>query len=336
MPIGNLTDFKIYQDEFYSGFIEEMDQSVAVLNEGAGGAIRLLTANTRGQYENQSHFQKIDSLISDRDPSSNAELPVQKVTQGEVKDVLKNYTVGPVSNTLDSFRKMSEDPSIMSFIIGQQAGKALSIKLLNSGLGGLVAALNTETDAVFDNSVSANATRTGKATMNHRALIRAKQLMGDRSAALRALVMNSTVAAELEDNQLVEKLGEVSGTIVYGGSVGTLGLPAWVTDSPALTFEEEVSAGVFETRHNVLLLTEEALIIQQQDYMDVLTEVRGGYANLQAFYQAESGYMVRVKGFTWTGPNAPTDGVFADQVNWTYAYSSLKDGPGVLLIVADE
>jgi len=328
---GNPTDFQVYQDEYYSGLTESIDQNVRVLNEGAGGAIRVLTSNTRGQFENRSHFNLIDDLIFDRDPESNADLPVRKITQGEVKDILLNYGIGPVRGTLDSFRKLSQDPSLASFILGQQMGERVTQMLLNTGLGGLVAALSTESDVVYDNTVQANAERNGGSTINHKAMIRAKYLMGDRTEALRAIVANSAVAAELDVSQLSEKLGEVSGAMVYGASSGTLNLAAYITDSPALTFVDD---GV--TKHYVLMLTEGALTIEQQDYMDMLSDREGGKMNLSYFYQAESAYLARIKGFTWTGANAPTRGQFADSANWEYAYASLKDGPGVLLIVSDE
>lgn len=333
---GNLTDFKVYQDEFYDGLIETIDQNVEVLNSGANGAIRVVTSNTRGQFQKRSHFQNIEDLYFDRDPASNADLPVRKITQGEIKDILVNWGLGPVEGTLDSFRKLGEDPSQMSFVIGTQAGQILSKQMLNTGIGGLVSALSTETDVVYDNTIAANATRNGGATVNHKAMIRAKYLMGDRTDALRAIVMNSAVAAELDVSQLSEKLGEVSGGMVYGASSGTLGLAAWVTDSPALTFEDEVEAGVFETKHYVLMLTQDALVLEQQDYTDVFSDRVHGKMNLMYFWQAESAYLGRIKGFSWTGTDAPTSGEFADSDNWAYQYASLKDGPGVLLIVADE
>lgn len=337
---GNLTDFKVYQDKYYMGLIEGIDQNVAVLNEGANGAIRVLTANTRGQFENRSFFQNIDDLIADRDPSDNSEVPAQKITQGEVKDILKDYRIGPVRQTLDSFRKISMNPEMMSFIIGEQDGAKLVQKMLNAGLGALVAAMQSEAATmVYDNTVQANAERTGKSTANFRALNRAAGLFGDRRNAFRAMVTNSAVATELWDNQFEEKLGEVSGSLVYGASAGTLGLPTWITDSPALSFEDNVGTEQdpeLVLKHIVLLLTEEALTIQQQDYMDVLSDREGGRANLTAFYQAESGYLSRLKGFSWTGSNAPTDAQFADTANWDFVYASHKDGPGVALIVSDE
>ena len=339
---GNITDFKVYQDKYYMGLIESIDQNVSVLNEGAGGAIRVLTANTRGEFETRSFFQNIDDLVADRDPTDLSQVPVQKVTQGEVTDVLKNYRIGPVRQTLDSFRKISLDPQYMSFILGSQMGEKVTQKILNAGLAAVIAAIESEANSmVFDNTDPANAARTGGTTISARAMNRAAGLMGDRRSSLRALVTNSAVATELWDNQLSEKLGEVSGALVYGAEAGTLGLPVWITDSPALSAEVVIEEGqgeepdVTATVHYVLMLTEEALVIQQQDYMDVYSDMVGGAANLQAFYQAESGYLARVKGFSWGGSNSPTDGEFADDANWTYVYNSHKDGPGILLVVND-
>lgn len=330
---GTLGDFKIYQDEYYSGLIEGIDQSVQVLNESAGGAIRVLTQNTLGQFEKRSFFQNTDNLVIDRDPTDTSELTAKKLTQGEVKDILKNYTIGPVRNTLDGFRKMAQNPSVMSFVLGVQQGEQLALEFLNNGLASLVASIGSEAAMVWDNTVAANSARTGGTTISHRAMNRAAGLFGDRRAALRAIVGPSAVATELFDNQLTEKLGEVSGSLVYGASVGTLGLPMWVTDSPALSFEDALDGN--KLKHRVLMLTENALILQQQDYMDMHSEIEGGRANLTAFYQAESAYLLRVKGFSYIGTEAPTAGELADGANWDYVYASLKDGPGVMLVVND-
>jgi hypothetical protein len=336
--VGNITDVKVYQDEYYNGLIESIDQNVRVLNEGANGAIRVITANTRGQYETQSFFKKIDNLVIDRDPESTAELAVNKLTQGEVKDILRDYTIGPVAQTLDAFRKIQLNPSYMSFVIGQNDGDQVAQKFLNEGLAGLIAAMSTETAMVFDNTDPANAARTGATTISARALNRGRFKLGDRAGVLRALVMNSACADELWDRQLTDKLGEVSGSLVYGAQPGTLNMPLWVTDSPALSFEEDIGTQQdpdLVLRHRVLMLTEGALVIEQQPYMDILTEVRGGRANLSGFYQAESSYLTRVKGFTWIGGNSPTAGEFADSDNWEFVLNSHKDGPGVLIIVND-
>lgn len=335
MAIGVAEDFKIYSDELTTGMMESLEQDVAVLN--ATGSIAVLTANTRGEYRKSSFFANIDDLITDRDVTSVDPVASKKLTEKEIKDILHNYRVGPVRQSLDAFRKNGQSPQIFSFLVGQSAGQHLAERYLNVGLSALVAAMNSEAGMVFDNTDAGNAAKTGGTTISARALNRAKGLLGDKQSRARLIVGPSAVWNELVDNQIVEKLGEVSGQAIYGATPGTMGLPMYVTDSPALTFEVNTGtelAPVMETRHNVLILTDAALVIDAQDYFDVASEIEMGLANLVTAWQAESAFLLKVKGFSYTGADSDAASL-GTQANWSYIYESVKTGPGVLLVVAD-
>lgn len=341
MATGNKDNFVIYQDGFQTGALEVLEQEVGVLNAGPRGIV-IVTENTRGEYLESAFFTNVDGLVSDRDPSSLAAVTPTGLNQQNVKDIVVNYKIGPHADTLDAFRKISESPDLMSYLLGQMAGAQLAERYLNGGLGALVAAMSTETGMVLDTRVSGGATTNpvaGKTSISVRALNFVLGLMGDKRSRVRMWVMPSAVHTELLDNQVVEKLGEVSGSIIYGGAPGTYGLPAFVTDSPALTFEQDVSvaqdASALVTRHRVLGLTEQALVIQEQSYFDMATEIKTGGENIVAQWQGESSYLVRVKGFSWTGSNAPTTGQLATDTNWSYVFQSVKAGPGVMLVVDD-
>ncbi|WP_290738402.1 major capsid protein [Haliea sp.] len=341
MPIGNKTDFTIYQDGFQTGMLEALEQEVSVLNAGPRGII-VVTEATRGEFLESAFFQNVDGLVSDRDTTSTADAPETKLTQDQVKDILCNYRVGPNSNTIDGFRKISESPDLMSVLLGEAAGQQLAEKYLNGGLGALVAAMSNEAAMVFDTRGAADAVnpKANGTSVTLRNLNRVLGLMGDKRSRTRMWVMPSAPFTELVDNQITEKLGEVSGAVVYGGNPGTYGLPAYVTDSPALTFTQDVSAaqdGSEEiTRHRILGLTEQALVISQQPYFDLEVERKTGKQNLLVTYQGEGAYRVAIKGFSWVGSESPTDGQLATASNWDYKYQSVKSGPGVMLIVDDE
>lgn len=341
MPIGNKNDFVIYQDGFQTGMLEALEQEVSVLNAGPRGIV-VVTEATRGEYLESAFFQNVDGLVSDRDTTSTADAPETKLNQQNVKDILVNYRVGPNSNTIDGFRKIAESPDVMSMLLGEAAGQQLAEKFLNGGLGALVAAMSTEAGMVFDTRGDADALnpKANSTSITLRNLNRVLGLMGDKRSRTRMWVMPSATFTELVDNQQVEKLGDVSGAVVYGGNPGTYGLPAYVTDSPALSFTQDVSAdqdGSDEiARHRILGLTEQALVIQQQPYFDLEVERKTGKQNLLVTYQGEGSYLVRVKGFSWTGSESPTDGELATDTNWSYVFSSVKSGPGVMLIVDDE
>lgn len=327
MAIGTLDDFKIYSDEFTTGMLEALEQDVTVLN--ATGAIAVVTANTRGLYTKQSFFANIDDLVTDRDTSSVAPVASKKLSEKEIKNILHSYKIGPVRQSIDSFRKNGQSPQIFSFVVGQAAGQHMAQRYLNVGLSALVAAMSSEAGMVFDNTDPANAAKTGGTTMSSRALNRAKALLGDKQSRARLIVGPSAVFNELVDWQITEKLGEVSGQAIYGGSVGTMGLPLYITDSPALTFDD---AGTL--KHNVLILTDAALVLDAQDYMDIASEIELGLENLVTSWQAESAFLVKVKGFSYQGADSDSASL-GTVANWDFIYESVKAGPGVLLVVAD-
>lgn len=324
-------NFVIYQDGFQTGMLEALEQEVSVLNAGPGG-ILVITEATRGEYVESAFFANVDGLVSDRDPNSTADAPVTTLSQKNVKDILCNYRIGPNAKTIDAFRKIAESPDLMSVLLGEAAGQQLAEKFLNDGLGALVAAMSTEPAMVFDARTDAKADKT---SISGRNLNRARALMGDKQNRLRMWVMPSAVYNELVDDQIVSQLGEVSGAMLYGGTPGTYNLPVFSTDSPALTFEEEVATDQFELRHRVLGLTEQALIIQENNYFDMEVERKTGGENLVIQYQGEGTHLVKLKGFSWTGGEAPTAGELATDSNWDYVFESVKAGPGVMLIVTD-
>lgn len=340
MAITTKGDFQIYQDGFQTGMLEALEQEVSVLN--ATSSILVVTGNTRGEYEESAFFQNIDGLVSDRDPTSTSSVTPSGLTQDQIKDILCNYKVGPSATTMDAFRKINESPEVFSFLLGRMAGAQLAEKFLNGGLGALVAAMSTETGMIFDTRGTFDSLnpKADKTSISLRNLNKVLGLMGDKRSRVRMWVMGSAPFTELVDNQIVEKLGEVSGAIIYGGNPGTYGLPAYVTDSPALTFTQDVRAdgagtAVDVERHRILGLTEQAMVIQENNYFDLVTERKTGGENLTIQYQGEGSYLIRLKGFSFGGSNSPTDGELATDTNWTYKFQSVKAGPGVMLVVDD-
>lgn len=328
---GVASDFKIYSDEFSTGALEALTQNVDVLN--ATGAIRVITKGNKGNFRTESFFKHTEGLVSDRDNTSSAAVAKKKLTQEEIKSVIVDSRFGPVTQSLDSFRKLADDPSVMSFLVGRMVGAEVAEDYLKTALATLVAAIGTEAaTAVFDNTISANAISTGKPTANPRALNRAKALFGDRQNRFTMIVGPAAVYNQLVDNQIAEKLGEVSGQAIYGAQPGTLNLPFFMTDCPALTFVDVADAN--KVKHRVLLLTPEAITLEANDYFDVHTNILTGFQNLMAEWQAESSYLVGVKGFKYTGA-ARTRAALATGANWEYAYESVKAGPGVMVIFAD-
>ena len=123
MAIGTHDDFKIYHDEFYAGMFEAIDRNVNAFNAASNGCIRLVQAESRGDFQKESFIKDISTLITRRDITAVTAATDLAMTQDEEVRVKINRKIGPVANTLDSWRKISRDQREMSLILGGMVGE---------------------------------------------------------------------------------------------------------------------------------------------------------------------------------------------------------------------
>lgn len=323
MPIGDKSDFVIYQEEFFSGAVETLEQNAAEVETGANGTIRMISINQKGEFEKSSFFKNVTNLTSRRDPTDTTAATSTLLEQGEQAAVKVNGKIGPVENTIDSFKKIGEDPSIMSFVLGQQFGVDIALDYINTGILAAATAMQT-TPAMVHSDLTT--------TLNAEVLNDGLRKMGDRASRIRALVMHSTGFRNLIGNQILEKVTGISDVVIYGGSPGSLGRPIYVTDSEALIIDDGVSAGV--PSYITLALTEDAIVINQSEEQTVVTQLVTGLNNLVLRLQGEYAMSVRVKGHSYTGAAAPDDSVLGNGANWAYRMADVKSGPGICIITA--
>ena len=327
MTMGTKADMVIYDVEFFSAITETVQQSSEDIEASANGTIRMISNNQKGDFEKSSFFKNIDGLIRNRDPNSTGDADVKSLTQDELVAVKINRGVGPVRQSIDSFKKIGEDPSSMSFYVGAQMAPAVVLDMVNTGVLAITTAMSSVAGMVHDVVAGSADVK----TLNPIHLNDAFRKLGDRQGRVRALVMHSKSFNDLVGNQILEKVTGLSDTAVYGATPGTLNRPVYVTDSPALVIEDGVSAGVHAYR--VLGLTEDALIINESEERTVMALPKTGGDNLAIEIQADLSYTVGVKGFAYTSAASPDDTVLGNTANWAYRYSDIKNGPGVVLVV---
>ena len=321
MPIGDKSDFVIYQEEFFSGAVETLEQNAAEVETGANGTIRMISMNQKGEFEKSSFFKNVTNLTSRRDPTDTTPATSTLLEQGEQAAVKVNGKIGPVENTIDSFKKIGEDPAIMSFVLGQQFGVDIALDYINTGILAAATAMQTNADMVHSDLTT---------TLNPEVLNDGLRKMGDRASRVKALVMHSNSFHNLIGNQILEKVTGISDVIIYGSAPGTLGRPVYVTDSEALIIEDGVSAGV--DSYITLGLTEDAIVVNQSEEQTVVTDLVTGLNNLVLRLQGEYAMSIRIKGYSYTGAAAPDDSVLGNGANWTYRMADVKSGPGICII----
>lgn len=323
MPLGTKDDFVIYDVEFHSGVTEVLEQNSAELETGVNGAIRMISLNQKGDFEKESFFKNVAGLVGRRDPEDITAANETKLTQDELTAVKINGMIGPTYNTLDSFKKIGSDPAVMSFVLGQQFGVGVTLDYLNTGILALATAMGTESDMILDIAGSAETDKKLRVEYLNRALA----LMGDRGSRVRAWVMHSKPFYDLVGSQILDQVTGIADQVVYGGAPGTLGRAVYVSDSPALVVEGDPDT------YRVLGLTEDALVLNQSEDQTVATDLELGRNNIVMVLQGEYAFTVKVKGFAYTGAAAPDDAVLGNAANWSYRYSDLKSGCGIMLLV---
>lgn len=142
MAIGTANDFKVSPEEFFGGMVEVIEQNADAFNAASNNALRLMPERKRGHYESIAFVSQIANLVTRRDLSSTAAVTDTAMSQGEMVGIKVNRKIGPVANTIDSFRKLGADASEMSFLLGRQVGKAVAVDYVNTALSGAVAALS--------------------------------------------------------------------------------------------------------------------------------------------------------------------------------------------------
>ena len=326
MAISTAAQFVVYQEEFQTGQTEVLEQYALEMNAGVANTIRMLSRNMVGDYEKEAFFKVTADLVAERNPASVAPATPTGLLQDDVIGVKVHRKIHN-ENTLDAFRKIGSDQSLMSFVLGQQAGKAVALNYLNTGLTALSAAIGTESGMVL------NVTSETTKTISMSALNRVRAKLGDAGQRVRAWIMPSTAYYDLVGTQIADKVTGVHDVVVYGGLPATLGLPVYVTDSPALINLDPAGDGSDPAEFTILGLTEDALVLTDSEDGAVISELVGGLENIVARYQAEYAFNVKVKGFQYTGTKSPSLATLGNGANWDYVMTDIKSGPGVKLIV---
>lgn len=326
MAIGKASDFKVYEEQFFGGVIEALEQNSEAFNAASRNTIRLVPSMHKGNFEQESFFKALSGVITRRDTTSVASATDTALTQGEAVRVKVNRKIGPIANTLDSFRKISMDPREMSFIVGKMAGEHIALDYLNNALNAVEAAIAGVGALNYDASALSLPNRS---TVDHTNLVRVMAKMGDASNRISAWVMHSKPYFDLMENTVADKVFEVASVTIYAGSIASFGRPVIVTDSPSLYTSS--SAG---TVYHTLGLVENAVTVEESEDREVVSDVITGLEQLVMRIQGEFAYNVGVKGFAWDMTNGganPTDAAVGTSSNWDKVAADNKSLAGVRL-----
>lgn len=309
-----------------SGITETLTQASQGLFEASRGALLLSSAFKPGDFETQAFFQNIQNLITRRDPSSLSSVTDQKLVQSEYNRVKINRKIGPIASTRDAFRKAGLNRNAMDLVVGQQAGKAMQVDMLNTTIRALRAAGENDTPLLVDGSAASIN------TAGSNGLVDGLAKMGDASDQIVCWLMHSKTFFDLVKEQIAADVDGVSGLVFAEASPITMNRPVLVTDSPDLVVADGVAAGV--DAYYTLGLTPGAAIMEETEGTEVVTQDVTGQENLIVRIQGEYAENVGLKGYSWDKTNGgenPTDAAMATGTNWDAAFADHKDRAAVVI-----
>lgn len=321
------SNFKVYQEYLKTRAAETLQQQADVFNGAVNNAILLSTTEKPGDYEYESFFKDIASLVTRRDNTVTTAATKLSMLQDELVRVKLNRKIGPVDQSRDSFRKIFARYSEMEFvgILGQQIAVAQQVEMANSVLLAARAALDT----VNSNALRYTVTSSGTLTTN--ALVNGLSKVGDRSDRVVAWVMHSKPYFDLVLQQIAANIDGVSNFNVKTGTPITLNRPVFVIDSPSLVGS---SGSPATADYYTLGLVAGAAMAEVTETSDVVIDDVTGGENLITRLQGEFAYNIGLKGFKYdvasggANPNATAVGL---GTNWDKAATDDKSLGGVIV-----
>lgn len=320
---GIFSDFKIYEDEFYGGMNDVIARNTVAFNGASSNAIQLVRNEHVGNFRKEAYFAQISNLVTRRDITSTAAVTDDELTSDEVIQPKLNRRF-QVANTVDSLRKIGSDMREFSFVLGEQVAEEKMVDWLDTALLCGVTGVR-KTAASFYNKGS-NASNL--LVVNY--LIDGKRLMGDKAGKLVAWVMHSKAFFDLMKQQAANITDRLAGATIYEGTVGTLGLPVVVTDSPSLINTDGVTSGT--DSYYTMGLVAGGLQVMESETDMVYGDIVTGRENLQYRVQGEHAYDVGVMGVSYTASTInPADAALGTTSNWTLKRASIKSAAGIVI-----
>ena len=314
---------KIDNEIVKTSMTEVMMQNIALFNTASAGAIALRTEYFMGDAIEVSKLAEIANLVAGRDPTSDAAATVKAISSVDETNIAIYFTTGSVEFKNVDAARYGSDVDAFSAAVGEQIAVGFLNYVINRGIIACRAAMESEATVINGDGTTA---------VSYVELNSTLAKFGDASGSIVAWIMDGAKYHALMGDGLANvKTDNVAGGIINAGATGTLGRPAFVTDSIGLVMKD-IATGLVDTSA-ILGLTAAGINIIEREAREIFTETIGGQANLKTRLQAEGEAALDVKGYTFSGGTAPDDATLGAKANWALAATDIKSSAGVLLNV---
>jgi len=318
--------FQIYEDEFYSGMYETVQQNSQVFNEASNGTMNIVPREHIGDFSKEAFFTEESDVVTRRDITANTDGAATELDSDE-QIGMKLYRRFQWEKKLTDIQRIGYTEEQYSFIVGEQTGAYKMREMLNTSLLGVVTCLAKSNDNYLD------ITGDSPNTLNYDSMPNLFVKFGDRANRLQHIVGHSKPLYDLMGDSFGTQTDNVAGFALNTGEFPLLGRSLAITDSSDLTVTDGVSSGV--PSYRTLALQGGAVTIEESEPEDVVQEVITGKENLIVRTQGEFEYTLKIKGFKYddTGAN-PNNAALGNAANWTQVATDTKLTPGVFIETA--
>ena len=326
MAGGMASDFTVNNPYFQMGLFEKVSQNITAFNAPSSNCLRLIARKLEGNFATDSIFSEISDVDTRRDITSIAAVEDLKMAQVDITSVKLNRKVGPVSQTLDAWKKIGKSIDQMSYILGQQAGDEIIKSYLHRTL------IATET-CIESIGATAHYDGTG-ADISYSVLNTGNKLFGDASSKIKTYIMHSKPWHDLVADGIEETVNDVATYSIKEGKTYSLNRNVVVVDDTALVNEDGVSSGV-DSYYTLGLVENAGTAEQSEDTTQTMTMV-DNLENIMWRFRVEYAFNVAVKGFKYVEASGinPTDAYLGTTAYWDQSVTSIKNGPGIIIETA--
>ena len=319
---GRLPEGLIYPELLHGGMVEALVQNTDAFNAASGNTIRLVTARRRGDFAQESFIKNVANIVSRRGVAGspeNASVTSNPVPMDEFVSVKLNRRIGPIDQTLDSFRKLGDNVNleVLNLKLGGQIAKAIQIEQLDAGLIALVAAISVQASLIE--------TESPLPTLDTNRLVDGLANFGDAGSRIKLWVMHSKPFYDLVKDQIALNIDGIFNFNIANAAPVTLNRPVLVVDSAAL-----INGSVYTT----LGLAEDAVVLEDSEEESMFGDLITGKDNLVVRLQGEFAYNCKVKGSAWDVANGgvnPDNTALGTGSNWDSVMDNVKDLAGVAI-----
>lgn len=322
-----LSDLAVFNEYAYSIFTEVLAQNVELFNAASDGTLVLRVAAISGDFSDTSFYAALPGLVRRRNPYADGTI-AEKVLSQKIDTIVK-VAAGTPPVRIDPawYAWILRNPSEAAVVLGKQLAKQVLADKLNVALGTVTAAISKTPALVKD--ISANAG--GAGLPSPLSLGNTAIALGDAMGQIGIWMMHSKTWNDLYGQALTnnERLFDYGTVAVSRDPTGRRYL---MVDNPNFIV---MPPGGGTAKFHTLGLTSGAVdITMNDDYFENWSTTNGS-ENIHRTFQAEWSYNVGVKGFSYdkaNGGHAPTDAALFSATSWDQTVTSIKDGPGVMLI----